>query len=126
MRWDAACCLATSAEVGGLGPAEAQRLEVCVIGVGDRRGPPKVGLGEGALIQKCDVGLPTAALFDDALGVGAEYVAPVCGAADAKGLAPELRRVESERCGEAASEDAGVLGVPRPSVTSDEEGAGGE
>jgi len=54
-----------------------------------------MGLGESALVEEGDVGLPPPALLDDSLGVGAEDVAPISSAADAKGLASILGGVES-------------------------------
>jgi len=54
-----------------------------------------MGLGECALVEEGDVGLPPPALLDDSLGVGAEDVAPISSAADAKGLASVLGGVES-------------------------------
>mgnify|MGYP006936506581 CR=1 FL=1 len=56
--------------------------------------------------------MPAAALHDDALSVLAEHVAPVGGAPNAEGLAPELGGVEAEGNGESLGELAGVVCVP--------------
>ena len=78
---------------------------------------------ERALVEQRDVRVPPAALHDDALGVGAEHLAPVGGTADAEALAPELARVELEGGGHALGEGAGVVSVPHRTRTAGEEGA---
>ena len=90
MRGWAEVLMAKLSEGGGLHPAAAHGLKVRALRVPDRYRAAQVGAGERALVEECHVGVPAATLFDDALRVGAEDIAPVGGAADAEALAAEL------------------------------------
>ena len=55
--------------------------DYCTPSVGHCRRATEMRLGEGALVEEGDVGVPPTSLLDDALGVRAQQGAQVCGAA---------------------------------------------